>query len=218
MRPFLRLPSLLLLAVLGAATASAQVTLRFSGTANVVLSPLTDTFTVGNPFTFTVTYDPGATGTYSGDFSRTFNATSAVLSVTRNGGVVWTTNFLSPTIQVEKTATYDRIYFYGNGGFSDDAENGRTLTSADLRIYSDTTRPLASFTALPTDIVRSQWSTGPSQSGLFTYWDMGGTLVRFGISTVENLSAIPEPSTYAALVGVVALAGAAWRRARTRAS
>lgn len=218
MFPASLLPRLLALLVLGATVASAQVTLRFSGTANVVLAPLTDTFTVGNPFTFTVTYNPGAAGSYSGDFSRTFDATSAVLSVTRNGGVVWTTNFLSPTIQVEKTATYDRIYFFGNGGFSDSSENGRSLTSADLRIFSDTARPLASFTALPTDIVRSQWSTFPNQSGLFSYWGDGGTLVRFGINTVENLSAIPEPSTYAGIAGAIALAGAAWRRARTRAS
>jgi hypothetical protein len=216
MLPASRLPRLFILLALGAAVASAQVTLRFGGTANSVGSPLTDTFTLGNPFTFTVTYNPGAAGTYSGDFSRTFNATSAVLSVTRNGGVVWTTDFLSPTIQVEDTGSFDRITFTAEGGYSDNSENGRSLTNADLRLYAAAPGPLATFTALPTDIVRSQWSTGPSQSGLFTYWGTGGTLVRFGISTVENLSAIPEPSTYAGLAGLAALAGAAWRRSRVR--
>jgi hypothetical protein len=213
--PFLT--RLLALLSLGAAAASAQVTLRFSGTANMVLSPLTDTFTVGNPFTLTVTYNPGPAGTYSGDFSRTFNATSAVLSVTRNGGVVWTTDFLSPTIQVEDNGTIDRITFTaGAGVYSDAAENGRTLTNASLSLSAAAPGPLATFTALPTDIVRSQWSTLPSQSGLYTYWDLSGTLVRFGVNTVENLSAIPEPSTTAALIGTAALAGAAWRRSRVR--
>jgi hypothetical protein len=217
MSPTSFLTRLLPLLALGAAVASAQVTLRFSGTANLVLSPLTDTFTVGNPITLTVSYNPAAAGNYSGEFSRTFDATSAVLSVTRNGGVVWTTDFLSPTIQVEDTGSFDRITFTaGAGNYSDASENGRTLTNASLSLYAAAPGPLATFTALPTDIVRSQWSTLPSQSGLYTYWDLSGTLVRFGVSTVENLSAIPEPSTTAALIGTVALAGAAWRRSRVR--
>lgn len=44
----------------------------------------------------------------------------------------------------------------------------------------------------------------------------GGTLRVDDVTLAGSISAVPEPSTYAAIFGAVVLAGAAWRRRRER--
>jgi hypothetical protein len=99
----------MLAGVLGVAASQAEVvTFRFSGTANFAGAPLQPYFAAGNPFTFTASYDSAATGSHSGDFSRTFPAISAVLAVSASGGS-WSTTALNPEIQVVDSPTENRI-------------------------------------------------------------------------------------------------------------
>lgn len=73
--------------------------------------------------------------------------------------------------------------------------------------------------------VNTLWGmTGSDTFSLYLFgnsgWDEAGTdispTIGLGEATFDNLSAIPEPSTYAAIFGALALGLAAWRR-RTRA-
>jgi|GEM_PF-4567898 len=208
------------LALVPAVLRAEVLTFRFSGTANTVGAPLSSYFSVGNPFSFTVSYDTTATGTYSGDTSRTFSALSAVLTVNATGGD-WTTVFTNPTIQVDDSPSFNRITFTAgmppftaSERFSNHQVGGRELSAADFRLYADAPGPLTTFLALPTGFDLSEWSSHPSSSGAFTYWIPGGgtDFMRFSVSGVENLSAIPEPSTYAGAAGALALAAGLWRR------
>ncbi len=205
-----------LLALLPALAFAQTVTLQFSGTANSVGAPLTGYFSVTNPYTFTLSYDPAAVGSYSGDTSRTFAAISASLTVQATGGT-WTSAFIDPQIQITDGA-FDEIYIYGQGGHTNTSVGGQTLSFATFRLYSAAPGPLSTFLSLPADITLAGWSTAPSSSGVFTYWNPGtaGYFMRFSHSDVQNLSAIPEPSTYAALAGLASLALVAWRRRQAK--
>ncbi len=213
-----RLLTLTFLAALLPALALAQaVTLQFSGTANFVGTPLTGYFSVGNPYSFTLSYDPAAVGSYSGDTSRTFAALSASLTVQATGGT-WTSAFVDPQIQITDGSSFDEIYIYAMGGHTNTSVGGQNLSMATFRLYSASPGPLSTFLSLPADITLAGWSTAPSSSGAFTYWDPGsaGYFMRFSLAEVQNLSAIPEPSTYAALAGLAALGFVAWRRRQAK--
>lgn len=69
----------------------------------------------------------------------------------------------------------------------------------------------------------SQWTTGGSVNGdnlavvftLTSYLNNASTSDFFGFDNVRlSYSAVPEPSTYAAIFGAIALGAAAWRRRR----
>jgi hypothetical protein len=219
----LRFVALAAALVLTGATAKAEIlTFRFSGTANAVGTPLQTYFSVGNPFTFTLSYDTAATGTYSGDYSRTFSAISAVLQVAATGGT-WTTTFTNPEIQLEDWPGYDKLTvtagfppFTSEERFLNNAVGGQTLSTADFRLYSEIPGTVENFTMLPTGFNLADWSSNPSSSGVFTYWEPGtGTyFMRFSVSGVESLSAVPEPSTYALIGGGIALTVVLLRRIR----
>lgn len=207
-----------LVGLAGMTVAQAEVVnLRFSGTANLVGAPLQSYFTVGNAFTYTVSYDTAAVGSFSGDFSRTFPALSAVLEVDASGGT-WVTSATNPTIRLVDSATENRIFIGADFGADSNREvGGNTLDILQFTLYSDAPGPLESFSVLPASIDLSQWSSNPSSSGVFTYWDPGisGYFMRFSVTEVENLSVVPEPATFATLCGLGAL-GYALSRRRTR--
>ncbi len=92
----------------------------------------------------------------------------------------------------------------------------------------NTTNGYDSF-ALPSQSVNVLSSWGMSTSDTFSLylfgnsgWDDGGIVatpsIALGQATFDNLSAIPEPSTYAAIAGVLALGLAAGRRRRQQAA
>lgn len=190
------------------------VTLRFSGTANFVGSPLASSFAVGNPYTFTLSYNPAAVGAYSGDTSRTFQALSATFSVQGTAGT-WTSNLTDPRIQLTD-GSYDEFAVTSWDTYTNATVGGRTLGSVNFRLYANSPGPLSTFLTLPSDVTLTGWSTAPSSTGFYTYWMPGGgsDFMRFSITSVENLNAIPEPSTYALLGGLLALTGVVLHRRR----
>jgi hypothetical protein len=206
------------IATLALAAAAQTVTLRFSGTANFVGAPLTSSFAFGNPYTFTLSYNPTAVGSYSGDTSRTFQAISASFTVQGTGGS-WTSFLTDPRIQITD-GSYDEISITSWGTYTNATVGGRTLGSVNFRLYSNAPGPLNTFSSLPSDITLGGWSTAPSSTGFFTYWNPGGgsDFMRFSVTSVENLSAIPEPSTYALLGGLAALGVVIYRRRKAGAS
>lgn len=104
-----------------------------------------------------------------------------------------------------------------NAAISGDATGWATLTvSLTGRTASDTlltaTLSGAGFTTLVNDFTVTGW-LDPLYVGPSAFQGAGGN-VRFDNFTFTSGSAIPEPSTYAALCGAAALGLAVWRRRR----
>ena len=116
-------------------------------------------------------------------------------------------------------------------GFS--AVNVSTVDSSDVQLrlsWDAGTQALSTFyrfdsgayTALATFNPVSNWTSGATASGF--YFDVFGnsnlaSAISVGSVYADNfsVSAIPEPSTYAALAGAAALGLAVWRRRRAQA-
>ena len=200
---------------LAATSATAEVvSLRFTGTTNAVDASLKPYFSVGDPFTYTLSYDTATIGTYAGDDSRSFTAISAVFSVEATGGS-WST--LGPTIQIDDNPSYSRFNVEVGSGLSNPTANGKSAFNVQLGLYSDDINMITGL-ALPSDVTLAGWSTSPSSSGVFTYWEngTGPYFMRFSFTSVEKISAVPEPSTSALLLGLCALGRLAGKRQRRR--
>lgn len=136
---------------------------------------------------------------------------------------------------------------FANGSATDGTEGGYSVVSsgtatatAVLLSYDAGTRLLtASFDgntgngydsfALSSQSVNVSSSWGMSGADTFSLylfansgWDEAGPdvspTIDLGEATFDNLSAVPEPSTYAAIAGALALGLAAWRRRQPRAA
>lgn len=111
--------------------------------------------------------------------------------------------------------------------------NGATSTAVILSYNASTHILSAGFDGntgngydnypMGTDTVDVVGDWGMTESDTFSLylfgnsgWDEAGTeaspMIALGAATFDNLTAIPEPSTYAALAGALALGVAAWRR------
>lgn len=129
---------------------------------------------------------------------------------------------------------------FSNGSADDGTEGGynpsitaATFTAVTLSYNAGSKLLTASFdadttngytyTSLPSQSVNVQSTWGMSGTDAFSLylfansgWDEAGPdvspTIALGGATFDNLSAIPEPSTYAAIAGVLALGLAAWRR------
>lgn len=145
------------------------------------------------------------------------------------------------------TNTYNRGFqtsIFANGSATDGTEGGYSVVSgatatAVIISYNAGTHTLtASFDgntgngydsfALSSQSVNVNSTWGMSSSGTFNLylfgnsgWDESGTdaspTIALGQATFDNLSAVPEPSTYAAIAGVLAMGFAVWRRQRRNA-
>ena len=160
---------------------------------------------------------------------------------TFNGFLV-SSNLFSTTSETYNRGFETSIF--SNGAAADGTEYGynpsvtaATFTAVMLSYDAATKMLTASFdadttngytyTSMPSQSVNVQslWSmSGSDTFSLYLFgnsgWDDVGTdispTIGLGEATFDNLSAIPEPSTYAAIFGALALGLAAWRR-RTRA-
>lgn len=159
-------------------------------------------------------------------------------------GFLVSSNLFSTTTDTYNRGLQTSIF--SNGSAVDGTEYGynpsitaATFTSVMLSYDAGTKLLTASFDADTTN--GTTYTAMPSQSvNVNTLWGMSGTdafslylfgnsgwdeagpdispAIALGGATFDNLSAIPEPSTYAAIAGVLALGLAAWRRRRQQAA
>jgi fibronectin-binding autotransporter adhesin len=162
------------------------------------------------------------TGTLALGASGAINANSAI---TVAEGATFDTTAQSYTFSTAKTTTIG-VGATGAGLINSAAV---TFSSANLGFdFGATSTLLASYTVLVksgfTGDFNSVVATGTSVSGSFLNagsgnWTLtaGGYDLTFSQSLgtlTAVVSAVPEPATYAAIFGVLALAGAAWQRRR----
>lgn len=142
-------------------------------------------FAAGGEFIFNLYSATGTAGATSGWDKLSL---SGALSLTATAGDPF-------TIQLESLGTTSSL---GSAAFFSGASNySWQFVTADGGITG--------FSASAFAVDTSSWAN--SFSGSFSVSQSGNSLYL-------NYSAIPEPSTYAALLGVVALAGAGWQRRR----
>jgi len=189
---------------------AAILTFTFTGEANYV-GNLSPAFQIGDAMEFTVSYDTDTPNTGFG--SAVYEAISAQAIVYGTGGT-WTATWNNPEVQIETQPSYQRISFQSSPpSFTADPVDGQTLLNGDLRMFSDQTPlPLANDN-LPTSYDLSQWSSSASSTGLFLYFNPGGgsDFARFSLTDVQQ---VPEPSTYATLLGLLVVCVVALRRRR----
>lgn len=143
--------------------------------------------------------------TTSGTYNRGFQT-----SIFSNGSAADGTEYgYNPSITA---ATFTAVMLSYDAG-------SKLLTAS---FDADTTNGYT-YTSMPSQSVNAQSLWGMSGSDAFSLylfgnsgWDDVGTdvspTITLGGATFDNLSAIPEPSTYAAIAGALALGAAAWRR------
>jgi hypothetical protein len=88
-----------------------------------------------------------------------------------------------------------------------------TLNLADAGGFAAGTYALFDFTSAATStFAASSFTLGTTLSGYIYDFALSGSTLQL----TATVSAVPEPSTYAALLGGAALGFAAWRRRRRR--
>ncbi len=196
--------------VLGSVSLQAAVlTFQFTGQANYV-GNLSPAFQVGDAMEFTISYDTN-TPPAPGSTINVYEAIFAQAIVYGTGGT-WTATWDNPEVAIEEGFNWQRITFQSSPPtYTADPVNGQDFGTGVLRMFSDQDPlPLADG-SLPTSYDLSKWSSNPSSTGLYLYFDPGAAqdFARFSLTGVQQ---VPEPSSYAALFGLLGLGLLALRR------
>jgi hypothetical protein len=214
---------IMVLCLLGLGPARAEeVTLEFTGTANYVGPNLQPFFQVGNLYIFSLSYVTASASTGGFVEMRTYTGVSPAFTIFGTGGT-WSSSFLlPPQVEVANETRGDRIQVTANftdlgEAYSHTAVTGETLSDVTFRLFANAPGPLTALD-LPSGLTLGDWSTNPSQTGFYTCWlpGLATDFMRFSMTEINTPSAIPEPSTYAAIAGLLALGGVIWHRHNQR--
>lgn len=209
-----------------ATTAKAQVvTVNLNGT----LISNADVFTIGQPYTASFTINLGAplAGTSPNIPVPTvgyYNAITGISINIGNGAYVSSLSFASSPLQISVTNHPTQDYYIFNSGVTSyhsfptaTATGNYVRTSPSMARLFDISGTALSSISLANPAGLNWFSDGDDYTW-FEIQNSSGVFQSFatGTPTSVTVSAIPEPSTYAAIFGGVALAGAAfWRRRRS---
>lgn len=218
-----------------AANLSAQiVSYTATGTIRLIANGFTDTISVGDTYNYTFSYNASTTPHASFGTYKQLRLISASVSVSNAAGtVVWSSpgdfdtgsNF-NRTLTIQNQSPYDRLVFaseildqtglHGAGLYA-----GKTFSPVGASIQLEGPTTNLTSTAVPTFLNLAAWNPysdlDPASALVLSFMASGGGNVVIR-GSVDSLTAVPEPSATAALLGGASLAAlVAWRRRRPHA-
>jgi len=226
---FIRLAALLVVGILCTTRLSAVIvsyTLTGVTTFNLIeAGQLNTNVPVGSAWTAVVEWDTAASTLSSTETQAQYRLTSMSFTLHGNAGD-WTTGVVAGdyapgfTNNYTFSGTRDEMQF--TSGWGPASHTNQTLYewqpySINLVLTDLTGTAIPSLTPAPTFLDLSDWSTGTSNTYMKLY--LNNNANRYILGNIQSISvtgsAIPEPSTYAALAGAAALGLALWRRRRS---
>lgn len=221
---------LLLFGIIVATTAArAQlVVFNFTGTSPAQNTPWTSTSTLASGITLTGWTLGNVTGSSTNNrFTATNWAGAGSSFSTASADNVYITFSITPTSGNQLSLSGATItYTLQNSGTGPDFYSVRSSVDSfgsDLSASSTALNTAGATTSTSLTLPTSVSYTGLTGAVEFRIYGWGassglGTLSVNAWSMTGGVSAIPEPSTYAAILGGVVLIGALWQRRRTRAA
>lgn len=214
------------LVALGVASSSLHaqsVSYTFTGvtTTNwVETGAITTEFPLGTAWTAVVAWDTGASPLYLDSSQGQFRLTTFTLTLDGVSGD-WTTSAIANTASFTQnylmSGTQDQIQFttaWGPANLTNQTIANWQPYSVNLILTDLTGTAIPSLSPAPGDLDYSDWSPLVANSQLKLY--LNNDANRYILGNIQSIavtgSAVPEPSTYAALAGLAALGFAMMRR------
>jgi hypothetical protein len=172
---------------------------------------------VGSTWSAVVSWDTAASTLFSSGTQAQYMLTSLSLTLTGTGGS-WTTSAVPGGSAPSFTMNYgvrDEIQF--TSGWGPAAHTNQTLYewqpySVNLVLGDPTNTAIPSLTPAPSSLDLANWSTNTGHSYLKLYLNNNGN--RYILGSIQSISPVPEPSTYALVTGAAVLGLGLWRRRR----
>lgn len=164
-------------------------------------------FPTGTPWTAVIAWDTGSTPLFSSGTQAQYRVTDFTFTL---GGASdnWTTDAVVNTSSFTTNFQFngDLIQFttaWGPAGHTNTTLEEYQPYSINLILLDRTFAAIDSLTPAPTALDRAQWDASTNYTQLKFYLNNDGN--RYILGSIQNISAttsaIPEPSTYAMLLG-----------------
>ena len=233
LRPFGSLTVLIGLFLLGSASTRAQVTFTIHGNAATNGSQTFFGYSSGQAVTFAFTLAPNFSNNFSSNFiggapgsnswSETTNPTDGIIWASINGtGLTGTYNPSLPTGNIQVSPATNPLQLNAqNNNFNLNigvTANGVSLSDFITDTFSSSSFPTFATSGSyvnPATYFSVYAGTYALNTGILKMYDVGAGHNTTFTATSLTIGAVPEPSTYAALIGLAALGYAAycrWRR------